>query len=256
MVAAGWLEWWTVERVVALATTGQLLVLVAAALYARAQVREARELRRDEARPYVVVDLEPDRPPFMNLVVANLGRTMARNVRIETDPPLDSSVYRSGPVELAKLRLFSEGIPSLAPGKRIVLLFDQMAHRAEADLPETYRVRLTYDWDGGDPIREELRLDLDLYRPLRRIRLDTVHDVNLTLDKIRRLLDKWSAGFEGGLLVLSPGDKRRRDGEFRAWVEEEHAAEQAVTIQATGGARAGLARRLLRAVGRLRRRGQ
>jgi hypothetical protein len=86
MVAAGWLEWWTVERVVALATTGQLLVLVAAALYARAQVREARELRRDEARPYVVVDLEPDRPPFMNLVVANLGRTMARNVRIETDP--------------------------------------------------------------------------------------------------------------------------------------------------------------------------
>jgi hypothetical protein len=73
-------------------------VLVAAALYARAQLREARELSRDEARPYVVVEVEPGRPPLTNLVVANLGRTMARNVRIETEPPLDSSVYRSGPV--------------------------------------------------------------------------------------------------------------------------------------------------------------
>jgi hypothetical protein len=254
MIAAGWLEWWTAERVVALATTGQLLVLVAAALYARAQVREARELRKDEARPYVVVDFEPDRPPFMNLVVANLGRTMARNVRIETDPPLDSSVYRSGPVALAKLRLFSEGIPSLAPGKRIVLLFDQMAHRAEAELPESYRVRLTYEWDGGDPIREDLRLDLDLYRPLRRVMLGTTHDVNQTLDKIRRLLEMWSAGVERGLLVVSPEDKRRRDGEFRAWVEKEQAAKQAA--QVAGSAQAGLGRRLLRVAGRLRRRRQ
>jgi hypothetical protein len=83
--------------------------------------------------------------------------------------------------------------------------------------------------------------------------LGTTHDVNQTLDKIRRLLDKWSAGFEGGLLVLSPEDKRRRDGGFRAWAEEERAAEQAAAEAA--GARAGLVRRLLRAAGRLRRRG-
>jgi hypothetical protein len=52
-----WLEWWTAERVVALATMCQLVVLVAAALYARAQVQqvraqvqEARDLREAEAR--------------------------------------------------------------------------------------------------------------------------------------------------------------------------------------------------------------
>jgi hypothetical protein len=97
------------------------------------------------------------------------------------------------------------------------------------------------------PIREDLRLDLDLYRPLRRVMLGTTHDVNQTLDKIRRLLDKWSAGFEHGLLVLSPEDKRRRDREFRAWAEEEQAAEQAAAAQATGGAMAGTVKRLLRA---------
>jgi hypothetical protein len=40
-----------------------------------------------------------------------------------------SSVYRSGPVPLARFKLFTEGIPALAPGKRIMLLFDQMYQR-------------------------------------------------------------------------------------------------------------------------------
>ena len=216
MAALSWLEWWTAERVVAVATMGQLLVLVAAALFARAQVREARELRKDEARPYVVVDFEPDRVPFVNLVVANLGRTMARNVRVDLDPPLESSVYRSGPVPLARFKLFSEGIPSLAPGKRIVLLFDQMYDRAELELPDSYRVRLTYEWDGGEPIREELRLDLDLYRPLRRVTPETIHEVSKTLTKIGQQLERWSAGTGGGLLMLSPEDRRRRNAEILA----------------------------------------
>lgn len=257
MSAEEWLvaaAWATVAVYVALGVFAWIQVLQAKKLR-ESQVRQARELREAEARPYVVVDFEPALVPFMNLVIANLGRTMARNVRIDADPPFDSSVYRSGPVPLAKLKLFSEGIPSLAPGKRIVLLFDQMLHRAEAKLPESYRVRLTYEWDGGEPLTDELRLDLDLYRPLRNLRLDTVHDVNSTLDKIRRQLEKWSAGSGGGLLMLSPEDKRQRDGEFRAWVEEERAAQRAADdAQARGNGRSGLTSRLLQAAGRLRRR--
>jgi hypothetical protein len=243
-----WLvDWVSAERVVALATMGQLVVLIVAALYARAQVREARELRKDEARPYVVVDFEPDRVPFVNLVVANLGRTMARNVRIEVDPPFDSSVYRSAPLPLARFKLFSEGIPSLAPGKRIVLLFDQMYDRAELELPDSYRVRLSYEWDGGEPLSEELRLDLDLYRPLRRVQLGTVHDLSKTLNKISQQLEKWSAGTGGGLLVLSPKDRRRR-------ILTELKERRSAGGQAAGMGRGGLLGQLLEAAGRLRRR--
>ncbi len=93
----------------------------------------------------------------------------------------------------------------------------------------SYRVRLTYDWDGGDPLPpDELRLDLDLYRPLRVIERKTVHDLSETLDAIHGQLEKWTAGLDGGLLVLSPEDLRRRDEEVRAWVEEQRreAAEQ------------------------------
>jgi hypothetical protein len=251
LVAAAWA---TVVIYLVLGVFAWIQVLQAKKLR-ESQALQARELREAEARPYVVVDFEPDRVPFVNLVVANLGRTMARNVRVEADPPFDSSVYRSGPVPLAKFKLFSEGIPSLAPGKRIVLLFDQMLDRADAGLPESYRVRLTYEWDGGQLPSEELRLDLELYRPLRRVTPETIHDVSKTLTKIGRQLEKWSAGAGGGLLVLSPEDKRRRGEEFRAWVEEERAAEQAPADgHPDGNGRPRLAGLLVEAVGRLRRR--
>jgi hypothetical protein len=247
-VSLEWLEWWSAERLVAAAAVGQLGVLLAAAWYARNQVAEARELRKEQARPFVVVDFEPDRVPFVNLAIANLGRTMARNVRIEADPPFDSSVYRPGPVQLAWFTMFNEGIPALAPGKRIVLLFDQMHDRDKLGLPDTYRVRLTYEWDGGDPLSDELRLDLELYRPLRRIAPRTVHDVSKTLDAIHRQFEKWTAGVDSGLLVLSPEDRRRRNDEIMAEMEERRGAERAA-----GNGRARLAGRLLEVVGRLRR---
>jgi len=110
-VAAGsWLEWWTAERLVALAAVGQLVVLVAAARYSRRQVDEARELREAEARrreaearPHVIIDLEPERPPFIYLVVTNVaGRWPAmcgsRSIRPSSPPRIrggDSQSARS-----------------------------------------------------------------------------------------------------------------------------------------------------------------
>jgi hypothetical protein len=130
---AGWLllnwlwEWWTAERVVALATAGQLVVLVAAALYARAQVREARELREDQARPFVVVDFEVSGPPEIRLAITNIGKTMARDVRVSFAPPLQSSMDRPER-RLADLRMLNEPIPAMAPGKIYSTLFDVGLH--------------------------------------------------------------------------------------------------------------------------------
>jgi hypothetical protein len=239
-----WLEWWTAGRVVAAAAVAQLVVVGWAALYARGQVREARTLREEQARPFVVVDVEPERRPFMNLVVANLGRTMARNVRIEIDPPLQSTVYDSGGFGIARMKLFTEPIPSLAPGKRMVMLFDSLPARIEAGLPDSYEVRLSYEWDGG-PIVDTQRLDLDLYRHQRLIWRDTIHHVSETLKKMDRRMDKWSAGYRG-LLTLSLEEARRRD--------EEDIAELRAQGELPPEPRGGVVGRLLEVVRRLRRR--
>lgn len=141
-------EWLSAERLVAAAALGQLAVLIFAARYARNQVEEARRLREAgqqlqeaEARPYVMLDFElGDRPPFINLVVANLGKTMARNVRIEVDPSFESSLDAKVPVPVGKLKLFTEGIPIPSAGQA-----DRAPFRGFASAPEGAADRLPGD---------------------------------------------------------------------------------------------------------------
>jgi hypothetical protein len=135
---------------------------------------------------------------------------MARNVRIDADPPFQSSQDASHPESLAQLKIFAEGIPAMAPGKR---------------------------------------LDLDLYNNLVAIRRFGIHDLADQLKKTNRHLDRWSAA-GGGLLVVSPAEKRRRDEELRAWVEQEQATADG---QAVSNRRSGLIGRLLMLAGQLRR---
>jgi hypothetical protein len=39
-------------------------------------------------------------------------------------------------------------------------------------------VRLSYEWEGGKPLTDLQRLDLDLYRNLVTVRRDSIHHVN------------------------------------------------------------------------------
>lgn len=93
------------------ATVGIYIVL---GLFAWRQVGEARKLREEQARPFVIVDFEPGF--LVYLTVENLGRTMAREVSICFDKPLESSL--SGRRELDESPLFREPIPALPRARR------------------------------------------------------------------------------------------------------------------------------------------
>ncbi len=174
---------------------------------------------------------------------------MARNVRIQVDPPFQSTLDSSAPVPVGKLKLFTESIPSLAPGKRHVTLFDTMIDRKDSDLPGSYRVHLMYEWDGGEPITDEQRLDLDLYRFRMSVTRYTIHHATKELEKIRRRLEDWSA--RPGLLVLTAEEKRARDEERFRHAREARDQEVADQGEAVADARARRPSRLLRAFVRL-----
>jgi hypothetical protein len=84
----------------------QLLVLVAAAIVARHQVLEARRLREQQSRPFVIIDFDIERGVEVYLQVANLGNSLAREVTFEITPPLESSID----VPVDKIKMFTEGI--------------------------------------------------------------------------------------------------------------------------------------------------
>jgi hypothetical protein len=207
---------WTDTATVGLVGT-QLVVLIVAAFVAWKQVREARELREEQQRPFVVVDFDLQNGYMTFLEVANLGTSLARDVRIEIDPPLASA----SDVDLAGLKMLTEGIATLAPGKKYRTFFDMGFRRAEADLPMNYIASVSYtDEKGKRSFNETLNLDLDLFMNLISITRHDVHDVNKRLEEIRDLLKKWTSSLPGGLLVMNPDEQRSESARIVADMRE------------------------------------
>lgn len=231
---------WTTEDwaaagsiVQAIATILALAVAIAAALYARRQVGQARaqvleartsreeqaerhmqqsldeskreqerriaeaerehRLRDEQARPFVVVDFEPS-PVWgnlINLVVENVGKTLAREVRFVFDPPLESSQQTRPDHRISDSVLLSKGIPALPPGRRIEVFFDASHERVKTELPMTYEVEVfSKNAEGRDQEPLKYVLDLSYRYGLKRVEPKTMHNLVSTLEKIERKMGR------------------------------------------------------------------
>jgi hypothetical protein len=190
------------------AAVAQTIIVGAAAVFAFRQVREAQLTREDQSRPFVILDFDLSRPPFIHLVIKNIGATMARRVRIQTDPPLASSFDKNGQSEpIAKLRLFSDQIPTMAPGREIRTFFDSFSQREQQQLDDVYQVTITYEGERGRSYVDEMVLDLGIYRNTTFIDQHTIHDVHKQLKRIADEVRRWSAS-GSGIKVVSRKDQR------------------------------------------------
>jgi hypothetical protein len=180
-------------------------IYIVIGLFAWRQVHEARKLREEQARPFVIVDFEPGF--LVYLTVENLGRTMARDVRIEFDQPLESTLR--GPREIDESPLFREPIPTLPPGKKIRVLFDQFNERLDKGLPLTYRVKLRYRGPEGRKTWEHpYRLDLGMYLGSD-LPQKGIPELVTEVENIRKEIKKWTAGDGHGLLVHTLDERRK-----------------------------------------------
>jgi hypothetical protein len=202
----------------------QLLVLIAAAFFGRRQLNEAKELRAAQTRPFVVIDLGSSAPTLFDLVVKNVGPTLARNVRFAFDPPIESS---DDDLDPNKIKMFRDGISTLAPGKEIRTLFDQGPVRRKSNLPDTYEVTVTYtDQTSKRRYEEKIDLDFGLYWDRRIVNRRDVHDLYKQLETIAKEIGKWRPNLGRGLLAVTTADVEKRNAEALEQLEE-HRAEQA-----------------------------
>jgi hypothetical protein len=192
-----------------------LFVIASAAIIAWRQLREARRLRRERNRPFVVVDFEREKATRgIKLKVTNIGTSMARNIRIDFTPPLKSST--SPPVPFSELKMFREGIPTLPPGKVIETLFDVSVLRwpRREELPDVYEARVTYTDDTGKrPFNDSMTLDLGVYWNLTWVDRKDMHDLVKRLEEIRDTMKKMVTS-GGGLLVMTTEDVKKRNEEL------------------------------------------
>jgi hypothetical protein len=124
----------------------------------REQLALAERVHREQNEPYVVVDIGPDRPgsSLLVLTIHNTGPTMARDVRIQVTPALESSHATLTP-RLASA--VSRTIPMLPPNRRLVFAFDG-PQRWSANLPMRYD--FTVDAHGPQGAVETLSYTVDL----------------------------------------------------------------------------------------------
>jgi hypothetical protein len=207
------------------------IVLVVALLIAWRQVAEARRLREDQARPFVIIDFHAWHT-IIELRITNIGTTLARDVRFDFDPALASTHdATSSRGSLIDLHLFKNGIPALPPGKEITFFFDQYPPRIDQGLPMTYQVRASYTDPAGKAYAETTVLDLLMYRGTGGITRHDIHDIHKQLEAIAKEMKRWS-DFDG-LKVLTRDDLKNRNAEREA-LYEERAARAAQATEEVG----------------------
>ncbi len=116
-------------------------------------LEEIKESRDQEAAPYVVAyfDASPS-SHLIYLVVRNIGKTVANNVKLRFDPPLLSG---NNDIKIGEIPLVKEGIGSIPPGYEIRTLLDSaISYFGQKSLPLTYNVTISYF--GG--LRNERRI--------------------------------------------------------------------------------------------------
>ena len=211
---------WTDEAQVYL-VAAQLVVLLGAALVAWKQVKEARTLRLERNRPFVVVDFDLDESKgyLIFFEVANVGNSLARDVRIKIDPPLESAID----IEVGKLKMLNEGIATLPPGKKLRTFFDMSFRRNEdrPDLAMNHVATVEYtDEKRKRPFKDTYDLDLDQYMNMQFVTKRGLHDIYEQLEKIRKVFEKWGWGGGRGVVVMTPEEGRAESDRVVAEMEE------------------------------------
>jgi hypothetical protein len=133
----------------------------------RAQVQEMARETTTGGRPLIIVSEDYENLPTINLVIQNVGPGPAKNINFHFSSPIESS---DGFV-LSELTLFQEGIPSLAPGARIVCYWDELENLQpllrEGRLQRNATVKVEYQDISGGNYSHDWEIDPGLYEDLR-----------------------------------------------------------------------------------------
>jgi hypothetical protein len=180
------------DGIAAIATVAAFGVAVAGVVLVLRQVRQARDLAEEQARPYLVVVIEESAADwtFTDFVVRNIGQTAARDLRITIDPPYVRVNEFEGN-HFMDAAFFSKRTSVLPPDGEIRTYFDSSRNLTAAlvagdEATGPFTATLQYRDRLGSEITEAF--DIDPYERMGTIRTD-VHG----LHHIAKSLRAWTS---------------------------------------------------------------
>ena len=158
-------------------------------------LEEMKITRDQESAPYVVAYFDmPVKNWLIYLIVKNIGKTVAKNVKLEFEPKLKNSRGE----DINNIPLIKEGIGSIPPGYEIKTFFDTTINYLNNDeYPLNYVAKISYKSDIQDKIRNsEQTLDLSVYKGLSFIDEKGMHELVKEIEKLERNNEKISKYLE------------------------------------------------------------
>jgi hypothetical protein len=152
-------------------------------------VKELIAARDQDIAPYVVAYFDaPYGKSIIHLVIKNIGKTVAHNVKLTFNPSLHSTTQG---IELNTLAVITDGIGSLPPGHEIRTVFDStISLFGNKNAPLIYKANISYF--GGIQTGErgyELTLDLQVLKGLMFTHEKNVDDL---VKQVEKLVSHWS----------------------------------------------------------------
>ncbi len=185
-------------EVTAWATLLEAGILAVAALFAWSQLAEMRETRLAQTRPYVIAYIHPNSTAhtILDFVIANVGKTAARNVRLVFEPPLSDTSGPAASFSNAHWAAFESGLPLLAPGQQLSCLWAQATIVFDDKTTAVKKHVVSISYSGGLPADsayvDEYVLDAEAFFGLMRVAGKGADDAVRALEEIKSTLSKWT----------------------------------------------------------------
>lgn len=200
---AAWVSAW--------AAVGTLVVLVVSAVYGIRQFGEAKKLRREQARPFVVPSIGIEQQMLFMFVIENVGKTPAYDVAVAFDPQPQSEMK-----DLEAVAILKKPVPTMPPGQKFrafwessLTVFDE---KKPYQHPLTYNVGVTYkDSTGRKYGPEAYVLDFHVYEG-QAIGPKGVSELVNAVEELTKEHKKWTDGVRGiNVKFTSAARKARRE---------------------------------------------
>jgi hypothetical protein len=179
VIAVGDLAAWALVVV----SAGLVIATTFYTLNTRRQVEEMRAARELATAPDVIAYLHVDHRAVAGIAIKNIGKGIAREIKIRFDPDLRTSKD----FDPMKMSIVENGMDSLIPDQEIVAFLDLTFDYFKLDLPVRYRA--TIDFSGGINNKRYMNhcaIDFQAYKGLKETPLQTVHELVKAVEAIEK----------------------------------------------------------------------
>lgn len=179
----------TADHINAGANVGLLFTAIITAYLALQSMRQARDIEKRSNRPMMIAEIVPPSTEYeeVGLRISNVGRSVARNVQVEFDPPLpepdldrlnseSASLYNFTNIERLRMIFEDRIFETWTPGMEVTAAYwavpnglevNQALEESAEGVPAEQRVVIEFKDEGGENYTDTFTLDVHMILGLR-----------------------------------------------------------------------------------------